>query len=124
MEFAHRELGTRTYITFSMISPQGWGVDRIDLIPRIAEFTQHLAPALRRAKELGIPSHVPGLCGVPLCTMPGFESHFLEYTQTSVPELPTRAYGPDCPDCRWRSRCSGFWSDYLAHHGTDELVAV
>jgi cyclic pyranopterin phosphate synthase len=124
VEFAHRELGTGSYITFSMMSPQGWGIDRIDLIPRISEFTQHLAPALQRAGELGIPGHVPGLCGVPLCTMPGFESHFLEYTQTGVPDLQTRSYGPECADCRWRSRCSGFWSDYLAHHGTDELIAV
>lgn len=109
-------------ITLSFVSPIGWTLEHLDMIPRIDEAAPVIARALRIAEQLEVEAHVPGLCGIPLCTMPGWETHLDEYNATSPPPaIPARTYVPACDDCTWRPRCSGFWKVYLDRFGVEEL---
>lgn len=108
-------------ITLSFVSPIGWTLENLDLIPRISEAAPVLAKALRLAEHLDLDVHVPGLCGLPACTLPGFEQHLDELRSDTPPSIPARRYVPACEGCVWRPRCSGYWSVYLDRFGDGEL---
>ncbi|MCB9682087.1 MAG: radical SAM protein [Alphaproteobacteria bacterium] len=108
-------------LTLSFVSPIGETLSHDEIVPPIADAAPALARALAVAEALGSDVHVPGLCGLPLCTMPGWETFLDEYRGGDVPALPTRRYVAACDGCGWRSRCSGYWSHALDLHGDDQL---
>jgi pyruvate-formate lyase-activating enzyme len=108
-------------ITLSFVSPIGWTLENLDLIPRISEAAPVLAKALRLAEHLDLDVHVPGLCGLPACTLPGFEDHLDELRSDTPPQIPARTYVAACETCTWRPRCSGYWRVYLDRFGDGEL---
>lgn len=113
----HGHLG----VTLSFVSPIGWTLEHLEIVPSITEAAPVLAKALEAAEALGLDVHVPGLCGLPLCTMPGYEPFFQEFRGAGVPELDTRTYVAACEGCDYRDRCSGYWTKYLEIHGDHEL---
>jgi len=108
-------------VTLSFVSPVGWTLEHLERIPRITDAAPVLAEALTLAEALGLDVHVPGLCGVPLCTMPGYESYFDEFRGGTPPNLDTRTKLPACEGCHLWDRCSGYWKVYFELHGTDEI---
>ena len=108
-------------VTLSFVSPVGWTLEHLERIPRISDAAPLLAKALSLAEALGLEVHVPGLCGVPLCTMPGYETFFDEYRGGTPPELDTRSKPPACAECSFTDRCSGYWNVYFQLYGTDEI---
>jgi MoaA/NifB/PqqE/SkfB family radical SAM enzyme len=108
-------------ITLSFVSPIGWTLENLDLIPRISDAAPVLAKALRLAEHLDLDVHVPGLCGLPACTMPGYEQHLDELKSDTPPSIPARTYVAACDSCSWRPKCSGYWSVYIDQHGDGEF---
>lgn len=108
-------------VTLSYVSPVGWTLEHLDLIPKISESAPKLAKALDMAQEWGVEVHVPGLCGVPICTLPGYEEYFDEYHETDPPKLVTRDYVEACGECPYRDRCSGYWTQYYELYGKEEF---
>lgn len=105
----------------SYIALQGWAVDHLELVPRIDEVRPYLKAALDTCTALGLDILVPGICGLPMCVLPGYERYFDEYHRgvRGMPE--NRRYGAACLGCTVRPRCSGFWSVYLDLFGEGEL---
>lgn len=111
----------RITFTLSFISPIGWTLEHMDLVPRISVAAPILAEALVEAERLHMDVHIPGLCGLPACTLPGFEAHLDELRSDTPPSIPARTYVAACETCSWRPRCSGYWSVYLDAYGDGEL---
>jgi len=110
-----------THICLSFVSLQGWALDHLELIPRISQVTKQVSQALELGKRLGLDLRIPGLCGMPICTLPGLEEYFDEYHDDNPPHLQNRSYLADCKKCDFRSRCSGFWTAYFDHFGNKEF---
>ena len=108
-------------VTLSFVSPVGWTLENLDRIPKIRDAAPVLAAGLKLAEALGLEVHVPGLCGVPLCTMPGYEEYFDEFRGGQPPTLDTRTKLPVCEGCQYNDRCSGYWKVYLDLHGADGI---
>ncbi len=106
---------------FSYIALQGWALDHLELVPRLEAVRPHLRGALDLCDQLGLEITVPGICGVPMCLLPGYEPHFEEFHRgyQGVPE--NRRYAAVCDACDLRERCSGFWTIYLDRYGEAEL---
>jgi MoaA/NifB/PqqE/SkfB family radical SAM enzyme len=110
------------HVCLSFVSMQGWALDHPELIPRLSQAAPKMAAALDAGLELGLDVRIPGLCGVPICVLPGYEERFDEYNDPNPPpKLPTRAFVPACEECPYRSRCSGFWKEYIDRFGDREL---
>ncbi len=115
-------LGTeRTHLCLSYCSPQGWALDHPDLTPTLTEVAGPLTAALEAARNAGLWVRVPGLCGVPMCLLPDHLEFFDEFHADQPALIRSRTFGPACPGCPLRSRCSGFWKAYLDRHGPTEL---
>ncbi|MBW1811311.1 MAG: radical SAM protein [Deltaproteobacteria bacterium] len=110
-----------THICLSFVSLQGWALDHLELVPRISQVTKEVSQALELGKRLGLDLRIPGLCGMPICTLPGYEEYFDEYHDDNPPRLQNRSYLADCRECDFRSRCSGFWTAYFDHFGSQEF---
>ncbi|MFC1654718.1 hypothetical protein ACFL2F_02830, partial [Myxococcota bacterium] len=123
VEFVARRFDQENaHVCLSFISVQGWALDHPELIPRLSAAAPRMAAALDASRRLGLHARVPGLCGVPLCVLPGYEEQFDEFHDTSQPpELSARSYVPACGRCPYRLRCSGYWAAYLERFGDEEL---
>ena len=108
-------------INLSFVALQGWALDHPELIPCLSDAAPHMARALDLGADLDLDVRVPGLCGVPLCVLPGYEESFDEFHDTHPPLLPTRSFVPACRECPYRRRCSGFWSAYFERFGDAEI---
>jgi pyruvate-formate lyase-activating enzyme len=108
-------------VTLSYVAPIGWTLEHMEIVPRLTDAAPHLARALDLAEAVDLKVRVPGLCGVPLCTMPGYESFLDESRGGAVPRLDTRAWVPACEGCGFRDRCSGYWTAYFDRFGTEEI---
>jgi hypothetical protein len=108
-------------VTLSFVSPIGWTLEHLDRVPRITDAAPVLAEALTLAEALGLEVHVPGLCGLPMCTMPGFEAYFDENRGGTPPKLDTRTKLDVCTTCPHEAKCSGYWKVYFDLYGTDEI---
>lgn len=124
VRFIAERFGTRPYVTLSVMAPQGWGAERLDLVPRLTDLRPKLAGALDAARAAGLTIFVPGLCGVPACQLPEHAWAFAELNDATPARIPSRRFARACDRCAVRSRCSGYWSAYLDHHGDAELVPL
>jgi pyruvate-formate lyase-activating enzyme len=113
--------GRGTHLCLSFVALQGWALDHPELVPRLSQATPEMARALDLADSLGLDSRIPGLCGVPICMLPGYEEHFDEFHDSDPPRQPDRSFMPACADCPYRQRCSGFWKAYFDLYGTAEI---
>ena len=112
---------TRITGNISFVALQGWALDHLDLVPRLTDARPHLRAALDTCARLGLEITIPGICGVPICQLPGYEPFFDEY-RCGFQGIPSnRRYARACDDCPYRDRCSGFWAAYLDHFGEAEL---
>lgn len=116
--------GPRVYVTLSVMGPQGWGEDRLDLVPRLEVLRGPLAAALERLEAAGVSAFVPGVCGVPVCQLPDHARFFAEIHDPAPAESPSRRHVAACGDCGYRDRCSGYWTACLDAYGDQEIVAV
>jgi len=105
----------------SYIAPQGWALDHPDLTPRLKDVRPHLRAALDTCAEKSMQITVPGLCGLPMCILPGYEHRFEEFHRgfAGLPE--NRRYAAVCAHCPLRGRCSGFWTVYFEWFGEEEF---
>ncbi len=108
-------------LNISFVALQGWALDHLELVPRLAAARPRLKAALDRCRDLGIPVRIPGICGIPMCQLPGYEEEFDEYHSVNPPHPDERSFGAACEACAMRPRCSGFWTAYLERYGDGEL---
>jgi hypothetical protein len=108
-------------VTLSFVSPVGWTLEHLDQIPKLSESAPKIAQALDMAEKWGVEAHIPGLCGVPLCILPGYEQFFDEFHEDTPPDIGIRGYVDACDSCSYRERCSGYWTKYMEIYGEDEF---
>lgn len=115
----------RPQLTWSFVSPIGWALEHLDVIPRLTDAVPPLREALAICDAAGIDYEIPGLCGLPICQMPEHAARFAEFQDPNPPpRLETRRYAPQCASCAVASRCSGYWSVYLERFGEGELTPL
>ena len=108
-------------ITFSAMSPQGWGATDPTILPRLTEVAASVRKAVVQARKQRIIVRVPGLCGFPACLLPDLAFIFDELQEQESVQLESRRFFDDCEKCAFYSRCSGYWKGYINHHGTAEF---
>ena len=110
---------------FSFVAPVGAELHNLALMPRLSEALPPLCEALDECLAKGEPVRVAGVCGVPLCTLPGYE-HVSDEADNppGVPLADDRTKPARCASCAHEARCSGFWKKYVELYGGDELVPV
>ncbi len=108
-------------VTFSSMSPQGWGEKNRSLLPRLSIVAASVRQAVLYAQKQGISVRVPGLCGFPPCLLPELPKIFDELQETEKVEIESRQFFDACHSCVFESRCSGYWRGYAEHHGVDEF---
>ena len=111
-------------ITFSVMSPQGWGAQHHQQLGRLTDIAASVGRALDRARKLGMDVRVPGLCGFPPCLLPRHAKQFDELFEERPVRIPTRTLFAGCDDCAYESRCSGYWRGYVDQHGDAEFTPV
>lgn len=94
-------------------------------IPRYSEAAPAILAGLRRARALGIPAHVAGICGLPTCVEPALRDFPEPNPEPYDPALgPDRVTFPGCEACGWRTRCPGVPVRYLELYGTEEFATL
>lgn len=123
VEFISRRFGhPGTHICLSFVALQGWALDHPELIPRLDLAAPFMAAGLEAGSRLGLDVRIPGLCGIPMCMLPGKEKQCDEYHDTSPPPKSAfRSYPPACASCPFRPQCSGFWTAYIDRFGDGEF---
>gem|GEM_PF-1833552 len=111
-------------ITFSVMSPQGWGAQHEQQLGQLTDIAKSVGHALDRAKQLRMDVRVPGLCGFPPCLLPNHAHHFDELFEERPVRIPTRTLFDGCHGCAYEPRCSGYWRGYVDQHGVGEFVPV
>ena len=92
-------------------------------MPRLSQAGPAFRAAAERAAAIGIKARIAGICGVPLCVVPGHEAISDEYRNPEGVNIPNdRRLGRNCGGCVFKSRCTGFWRTYLDEHGDSELL--
>lgn len=123
--FVRDRFAARPQVTWSFVSPIGWALEHLEVIPRLSDALGPLREALDVCAAAGITCDVPGLCGVPLCQAPEHASVFSEWADPQPPpRLETRRYAAVCDGCAVRDKCSGYWKVYLDRYGEAELTPV
>jgi pyruvate-formate lyase-activating enzyme len=137
MNFAHLGVHARfvaktfpeiVAISLSFVAPTGFCVASERTIPSIKEVQPHLFEALDVFQQANIPAIIPDRCGIPLCTVRGYEHH-----HEALMRSPFAGSGiltddhqkhAGCKRCVWDERCIGYWKDAIAVHGDAALVPV
>ncbi|HUU00744.1 MAG TPA: radical SAM protein [Myxococcota bacterium] len=120
VQLAADRLGRGTHLCLSFVALQGWALDHPELVPRLSQAAPQMARALDLGDSLDLDLRIPGLCGIPICMLPGYEEHFDEFHAADPPRQPDRSFAPACADCPYRQRCSGFWNAYFDLYGNEE----
>lgn len=121
--FAARRFGAGLEgIVLSFMSPVASGRRNLAQMPRLSAAGAAFRRALEAGSRLGVPVSVAGVCGLPLCQVPGFESRADEARNPPGVRVPDdRRLGAACGGCAHLGRCTGFWRDYLDRYGDTEL---
>lgn len=129
--------GTGFMLNFDMVQPasMAW-VNRREVVPRMTDAAEHVAKALDRAVELGLPvSHR----GIPACIMGEYDElcfdnymHIFRMYETkgggsrfsaNYRNLVFRL-GPGCADCAKHTTCQGYHAGYARMFGEGEFAPV
>ncbi len=115
-------------VTLSYVAPTGFCRVSRETIPRIRDVQPHLFAALDVFAAAGVTAILPDRCGIPLCTVRGYEHHHeaLMGAPFAGGGLVTDDHttAPGCQDCVWNDRCIGWWRRSVELWGTDDLVPV
>jgi hypothetical protein len=110
---------------FSFMAPVAAALRNMEHMPRISDALPPLRAALDDCMARGEMVRVAGVCGLPLCTLRGYEAVCDESANpVGLPLNDDRAKPPGCADCVHRPRCSGVWRRYVERYGDGEFVAV
>jgi len=114
------------HLVFSFPLPAGRARrSGVETIPRYDEAAPAILAGLRRARDLGLPAHVAGICGLPTCVEPGLREFPEPHPEAFAPRLgPDRVKFPGCRGCAWNARCPGVPIRYLELYGTDEFATL
>jgi organic radical activating enzyme len=116
--------GSKPLVQFTFPSVHGRQALFMDSYPRLVDAGHALPPALKRAREVGVPVSFCHTCQVPPCIIPDQTEH-LECMWFDKPPQDwwdmDHGYGPECESCVLKPRCPGVWQGYLDHFGTEEL---
>ncbi len=110
---------------FSFMAPVAAALRNMEYMPRISDVLPPLRAALDDCIARGEMVRVAGVCGLPLCTLRGYEPVCDESANpVGVPVNADRVKPPGCAECVQAPRCSGVWRRYVEQHGDGEFVAV
>jgi hypothetical protein len=110
---------------FSFMAPVAAALRNMQYLPRISEALPPLRAALDDCIAKGERVRVAGVCGLPLCTLPGYEAVCDESSNpVGVPMSDDRFKPAGCAECIHAPRCSGVWRRYVDRYGDGEFVAV
>jgi pyruvate-formate lyase-activating enzyme len=126
--FIVREFPEITAISLSYIAPTGFCVVSEQTIPRVRDVQPHLFEALDVLSAAGIHANVPERCGIPLCTVRGYERHHEAvqpgpFAGTGI-VTDDHAKREDCNRCFWNTRCIGHWKAVVDLYGWDDFQPV
>ena len=114
--------GSHPTITFSSMSPQGWGEKNLQDLPQLSAVAPSVKRAIDTSRKLGVQVRIPGLCGFPACFLPDRAPYFDELMEREVVSIDARQYFPQCDMCAFRNKCSGYWKGYAGHFGASEFI--
>ena len=115
-------------VSLSFVAPTGFCHVTHKTIPRIRDVQPFLFRALDVFRHAGMTAIIPDRCGIPLCTVPGYESH--HEALMASPFAGTGLVTEDhmkhdgCASCVWNQRCIGYWRRSVDLWGTDDLIPV
>jgi hypothetical protein len=110
---------------FSFMAPVAAALRNLEQMPRISDALPALREALDDCIAHGEWVRVAGLCGLPLCTLAGYESLCDEASNPpGVPLNADRVKPAACARCVHEPRCSGVWGKYVELWGDGEFVPV
>jgi|HubBroStandDraft_2_1064218.scaffolds.fasta_scaffold17003_3 hypothetical protein len=110
---------------FSFMAPVAAALRNMEYLPRIADALPPLRAALDDCIAHGETVRVAGVCGLPLCTLRGYEALSDESANpVGVPLADDRLKPAGCAECMHAPRCSGVWRRYVELHGDGEFAAV
>lgn len=125
VSFVQKRLPGTRGIVLSLMSPVAWALRNLDEMPSLSEAAPLFRASLAEGVRRGLEVRVAGVCGMPLCQLTGFEALADESENPEgVAVSADRRYGTDCAECRYRNRCTGFWTRYLDRRGDAELKPV
>jgi hypothetical protein len=108
---------------FSFMAPVAAALRNMEYMPRISEALPPLRAALGDCVAHDESVRVAGVCGLPLCMLPGYESLCDEAANpVGVALSADRTKLPACAECVHDSRCSGVWRRYVEAHGGSEFT--
>ncbi len=131
----YHALGLESFRLWLLSSAAASEPDVATRVPRLSD----VSTALVRAMDLGLSTREDFIVSLhtPPCTLPESHHRALFFApdlgllvanpgghRFLLEESPIEggAYLPGCADCRWRPRCGGPRTDYLALHGHGEFV--
>jgi hypothetical protein len=107
------------------MAPVAAALRNLELMPRISEVLPPLRAALDDCTAHQELVRVAGICGLPLCTLPGHEALSDESGNPAGVMLGADRTKPAaCSACRHEPRCSGVWKAYVERYGAAEFVPV
>lgn len=110
---------------FSFMAPVAAALRNMEYMPRISDALPALRAALDDCTASSEMVRVAGMCGLPLCTLRGYEAVSDESgNPVGVPLSADRMKPAGCAQCVHAPRCSGVWRRYVEEHGDSEFVAV
>ena len=110
---------------FSFMAPVAAALRNMDYMPRISDALPPLRAALDDCVAHGEMVRVAGICGLPLCALPGHEALSDESSNPAgVRVNADRTKLPGCSQCIHDSGCSGVWRQYVERYGGGEFVPV
>jgi hypothetical protein len=110
---------------FSFMAPVAAALRNLEYLPRISEVLPPLRAALDDCNAHQEMVRVAGMCGLPQCTLPGYESLCDESTNpVGVSLNADRMKLSGCAECAHGPRCSGIWRQYVDRYGGSEFAPV
>jgi len=115
----------RAQVTFSVVSPIGWALEHLEVLPDVAQVAQALRPALEACEARDMIFDIPGLCGLPMCVLGDRLHWFSEFRDPQAPPLlETRQKFAGCESCAVNAQCSGYWKVYVERFGAAPFQPV